>query len=313
MKILIVHAHPEPKSFNGALTQRAVDTFTAEGHEVVVSDLYAMGFDPVSDRSNFTTVADPDYYKQQAEEAYATEHGGFAADVLAEIEKLEWCDALIFQFPLWWFGAPAILKGWVDRVFAYKRTYAGGFWYGKGAFKDKRALISVTTGGMDTAYSPTGLNGDMSRLLFPIQHGMLAFTGFQVLPPALFYSVAHISDADRAAMLDGWSERLRSIWTTDPIVWTPTLNDIDDTLRDTTPRFMAQFTVKDTPPAELLKDEAAATARLQAQGIIQSLHITEDHRQGWLILRAPDEESAQRHLKALPLFEYLEFTVVRLE
>ncbi|TIT69787.1 MAG: NAD(P)H-dependent oxidoreductase, partial [Mesorhizobium sp.] len=71
MRIFIVHAHPEPKSFNGALTRTAQEALSASGHEVVVSDLYAMGFNPVSDRRNFTAVRDPNYYRQQVEEANA--------------------------------------------------------------------------------------------------------------------------------------------------------------------------------------------------------------------------------------------------
>jgi NAD(P)H dehydrogenase (quinone) len=94
-----------------------------------------MGFDPVSDRQNFTTPADGDYLKQQGEEAHATAHGGFATDIKAELEKLDWCDVLIFQFPIWWFGLPAILKGWVVRVFALDRIYGGGRWFDNGYFK----------------------------------------------------------------------------------------------------------------------------------------------------------------------------------
>ncbi|MEL0020117.1 MAG: NAD(P)H-dependent oxidoreductase, partial [Rickettsiales bacterium] len=72
MKVFIVHAHHEPKSFNGALTRAAESALLAQGHEVRISDLCAMGFDPVSDRRNFTTTGDPDYLKQQVEEAHAT-------------------------------------------------------------------------------------------------------------------------------------------------------------------------------------------------------------------------------------------------
>ena len=60
------------------------------------------------------------FFKQQQEELYADEHLGFAPEIEAEIQKLERCDLLVFSFPLWWFGLPAILKGWVDRVFAYR-------------------------------------------------------------------------------------------------------------------------------------------------------------------------------------------------
>jgi NAD(P)H dehydrogenase (quinone) len=115
----------EPKSFKGALTRAATEALTAAGHEVVVSDLHAMGFNPVSDRRNFTNVHDPDYYRQQAEEADAAAVDGFAPDLEVEMDKLFWYDALILQFPLWWFGLPAILKGWIDRVIA-----SGGRIYG---------------------------------------------------------------------------------------------------------------------------------------------------------------------------------------
>src|SRR5215469_16872122 len=65
MRVFIVHAHPEPMSFSGALTRTATAALADAGHEVVVSDLYAIGFNPVSGRHNFTTVSDPDYYRQQ--------------------------------------------------------------------------------------------------------------------------------------------------------------------------------------------------------------------------------------------------------
>lgn len=58
-----------------------------------------MRFNPVSDRRNFMSVKDPDYFKQQLEERYATEVGGFIPEVEAEIQKLEWCDLMIWQFP----------------------------------------------------------------------------------------------------------------------------------------------------------------------------------------------------------------------
>src|SRR5229473_3138426 len=112
MKILIIYAHPEPKSMNGAMFSSAIDTLTNAGHEVKVSDLYAMQFNPVSDRANFTTVNDPVFFKQQLEEVYAAQLNGFAASIEEEQQKVEWCDLMIWQFPLWWFSVPAILKGW---------------------------------------------------------------------------------------------------------------------------------------------------------------------------------------------------------
>jgi NAD(P)H dehydrogenase (quinone) len=172
-------AHPEPRSFNGALFETAVATLRASGHTVATSDLYRMGFDPASSRGNFTTVKDPDYLRLQVEELHASEVGGFAPEVEAEIAKIEAADLMIWQFPLWWFGLPAILKGWVDRVFAIGRTYGMGHSYETGVFRGKRALLSLTTGGPRESYAPDGFNGDIEAILRPIHRGMLEFTGFQ--------------------------------------------------------------------------------------------------------------------------------------
>ena len=99
MRVFVVHAHHEPTSFNGALTREAVASLGAAGHEVVVSDLYAMGFDPVSDRRNFRTVRDPERLKQQNEESHASACDGYVGELQAEMDKLAWCDALVLQFP----------------------------------------------------------------------------------------------------------------------------------------------------------------------------------------------------------------------
>jgi NAD(P)H dehydrogenase (quinone) len=104
MNVFIVHAHPEPASFNAALTGRAREVLSTKGHTVEISDLYAMPFNPVYGRHNTTTVRDSTFFKPQLEEQHASEVDGFAPDILAEIEKLERCDVLILQFPLWWFG-----------------------------------------------------------------------------------------------------------------------------------------------------------------------------------------------------------------
>jgi len=217
MRIFVVFAHPEHRSFNGALLRIAVETLEAADHEVQVSDLYAMGFDPTSGRHNFTSVRDPDYFKQQLEELHATEVGGFVTAIEEELEKLEWCDLMIWQFPLWWFGLPAILKGWVDRVFAMGRTYGGGHFYKDGIFAGKRAFISLTTGSPAAAYERGGFNGGIHPILRPIQRGMLRFVGFDVLAPHIVFGPAHQSDLDLRATLSAYARRLRHIESESPI------------------------------------------------------------------------------------------------
>ncbi len=230
MNVLIVYAHEEPKSFNGALKDAAVQVLRESGHTVVVSDLYALKFNPVGGKHDFTALADPDFFKYGVEQTKATEAKTFAADVVAEQEKLFEADFLIFQFPLWWFGLPAILKGWVDRVFAAGLTYGGGRWYSNGVFRGKRAMSSLTTGGGPTIYSPRGLNGDIHALLFPIQHGMLNFLGFDVLPPFVAWSVARSTQEQRTEYLRAYGERLRN-WRTSEIIPFPPLEEYDETFQ----------------------------------------------------------------------------------
>ncbi len=211
MNVLLVLAHPERLSFNGAMFDVAQTTLENAGHTVVTSDLYRMGFDPVSSRHNFTSIHNPDYLKLQAEEQLASETDGFADEVEAEIAKVEAADLMIWQFPLWWFGLPAILKGWVDRVFAMGRAYGNGHIYETGKFKGKRALLSLTTGGPADAYLENGFNGDLNAILRPIQRGILNFTGFSVLQPQLVYGPVRVDDAQRQAWLAQWAQRLREI------------------------------------------------------------------------------------------------------
>jgi NAD(P)H dehydrogenase (quinone) len=100
MNVLLVYAHEEPKSFNGAMKDTAVRVLQESGHSVVVSDLYAMRFNPVGGRHDFMSLADPNYFKYGVEQTNATEARTFAADVVAEQDKLFQADFLIFQFPL---------------------------------------------------------------------------------------------------------------------------------------------------------------------------------------------------------------------
>jgi NAD(P)H dehydrogenase (quinone) len=217
MNAFIIYAHAEPKSFNGAMFRTAQDTLRGAGHTVQVSDLYSMRFDPVSDRRNFASVKNAGLFKQQIEELHATEVGGFAPDVEAELRKMEWCDLMIWQFPLWWFGLPGILKGWADRVFAMGRTYGGERFYENGVFKGKRALLSVTTGGPEAVYQKGGWNGDIHAILRPIQRGILRFTGWDVLAPNLVYAPVRVSDEERQASLRSWAARLRNIANERPV------------------------------------------------------------------------------------------------
>ncbi|MFK0165700.1 NAD(P)H-dependent oxidoreductase [Rhizobium sp. NPDC090279] len=225
MKVLLVFAHPEPRSLNGALRDVAIKELEAHGHEVRVSDLYADGWKSEVDRADFPWLAPDDRFVAGAASKKAFETNALTEDVKAEIEKLLWADMLILQFPLWWFTMPAILKGWVDRVFAYGFAYGVGEhsdkrWgdrYGEGTLVGKRAMLIVTAGGWEEHYAPRGINGPIDDLLFPINHGILYYPGYEVLPPFVTYRVDRLDEAGFQSAVERLRARMRTIETTPPI------------------------------------------------------------------------------------------------
>jgi NAD(P)H dehydrogenase (quinone) len=208
MNVLIVYAHENNKSFNAAMKDVAVETLTATGHSVVVSDLYAQGFNPVASRHDFTKLSGAVHYKFQKEQRYAAEGGYFAADIKAEMEKFKTADLVIYQFPLWWFGLPAIMKGWFDRVFAMDFAYGDGRIFDRGPFRGKRAMCALTTGGPEQSYPDFN-----DTVLRPIQFGLLYFAGMDVLPPFTAFAAAHLDDDARKYLLAKYSMHLKGIET----------------------------------------------------------------------------------------------------
>jgi len=102
MRVLVLYAHPSRDGFDGAILARAVETLSAAGHEVDLFDLYAEGFDPMLSAGEW---------------AVNSESPANRAEVEAEVARLERAEALVLVFPTWWSGVPAVLKGFLDRVF----------------------------------------------------------------------------------------------------------------------------------------------------------------------------------------------------
>ncbi|TNC72219.1 NAD(P)H-dependent oxidoreductase [Rubellimicrobium roseum] len=102
MRLLVVHAHPVPESFGTALFRAVVETAEGAGHEVRALDLHAEGFDPV----------------MGPEERRGYNDGGPPDDpvLLRHIEHLRWAEGIVLVYPTWWYSQPAMLKGWLDRV-----------------------------------------------------------------------------------------------------------------------------------------------------------------------------------------------------
>ena len=210
MNILIVYAHPEPKSFNGALKDMAVTELTSLGHKVIVSDLYAMNFKAVADKEDFLNRQNEDFLKYAVEQKNAFQTNSFSKDIIDEQEKLLWADFIIFQFPLWWYSVPAILKGWFDRVYASGFVYSRDMRYDTGALKGRKAMLSLTTGSPKEAYTSFGMDGDIhEKILYHINHGMLYFAGLEPVEPFIAWTPSH-DEEERKRYLEEYKKRLHN-------------------------------------------------------------------------------------------------------
>uniref|UniRef100_A0A8C6LEF8 Ribosyldihydronicotinamide dehydrogenase [quinone] n=2 Tax=Nothobranchius furzeri TaxID=105023 RepID=A0A8C6LEF8_NOTFU len=221
-KVLIVYAHQSSGSFNAAAKDLAVEVLTAQGCSVEVSDLYAMDFKAAATVDDIKgSVKDADHFSYLRETKLAFEEGRLSEDITKEHAKIIEADLIIFQFPMYWFGLPAIMKGWIDRVLTNGFAFSTEQLYSQGVFKDKKTMLSFTTGSLESMFSPTGINGDMNVTLWPIQNGILNYCGFQVLAPQIFWAPALAAAEDRKGMLEGWRTRLQGLLEEKPLSFIP--------------------------------------------------------------------------------------------
>ena len=226
--VLWLSAHPEPRSLTGTLRDGGIAHLRAQGHHVVESDLYAMGWDPVlgpADGDRAGTAADRFCVSADTRAAHLARRR--PADVAREQEKLLAADALVIQFPLWWYGMPAILKGWFDRVlvsgFAFGTDPVSGrrLRFEQGPFTDKRALVALTLGDRPRAIGPRGKSGELTEMLFGLLHGTLAYTGMSVLHPWALPSADRLENGALDDVAEGLARRLDGLFTDAPIPYRP--------------------------------------------------------------------------------------------
>lgn len=229
MNILIVHAHPEPLSFTTAMKDHAVKVLEKLGHQVEVSDLYAMNFNPIASREDFSELSHPEYMNYALEQRHAYKNKQIAADIQIEIEKVQKADLVILSFPMYWTSVPAILKGWIDRVFVSGIFYGGKRFYNHGGMVGKKALLSFTLGGREHMFGDHAIHGSIEDLLLPIQRGTLAYAGFDVLPPFTAYHVPYISNEARQQILLDYQQYLHNLENL-PALDFPKLEQFDDKL-----------------------------------------------------------------------------------
>lgn len=125
---------------------------------------------------------------EQARQAAA---GAVTHDVAEHQAAVEWCDRLLLVFPLWWWSMPAILKGWIDRVFSTD------FAYGSRDLRGRKAMLCATAETKSERFAPT----DGNNPLHHIERGILKFCGFEVAPSFVVANIYDVADADRKKML----------------------------------------------------------------------------------------------------------------
>ena len=213
MNVLYIYAHQEPASFNAALKAVAVETLENAGHNVKVSDLYGMHFKPVLDASDFMQRKKPDKLALFPEQINATKTGTFVPDIMEEMDKVKWADLLIFQFPIYFTGMPAIMKGWLDRIFtagfAFDPITQGV--YENGLLKGKKVMMTITTGADENTYSEGGAHGDIQTLLKYITHCIFEYVGLEALPSYIMFSVNSQSQEKGQQRLENYGEILKGL------------------------------------------------------------------------------------------------------
>ncbi|WP_019202742.1 NAD(P)H-dependent oxidoreductase [Tsukamurella sp. 1534] len=209
-RALWVFAHPHGSSLNAMLRDEGVAALRSDGWTVDVNDLYAEGFDPI-----------------------LVDEGG--SDVRAQQARLCAADLLVLQFPLWWYSMPAMLKGWIDRVFERGFAYdvpdpgTGRFLkYGDGGLAGRRALAVVTAGDRPDSISPRGISGDVEDIFWPLLHGTFWYTGMAALAPHLITHVHGIDDARARELADRLAQRLRTVGSDEPIPYLPMTDEYYD-------------------------------------------------------------------------------------
>jgi NAD(P)H dehydrogenase (quinone) len=202
MKAHIVFAHPNLQSYNGQLRNTAIQSLEAIGWTVTVSDLFQMKFKASADEDDFTELYNTDFFDLQTEQNAATQNGTYSADITIEHQLLSEADVIIFQFPLWWYSMPGILKGYIDRVFSMGWAYGGGQ-----ALSGKKILVSMTTGAPEFAWTADnrGTIKDIFKHLFV---GTFGLCGLQPLEPFIVYGAKRQTEDDKNNVFENYKKRL---------------------------------------------------------------------------------------------------------
>lgn len=202
MKWLIIYAHPNQLSFNNAIRKTVVDELTSNGVEYCERDLYSLGFDPVLSSADFN----------------AMHSGTQLPDVLQEQKHITESDVIVFIYPIWWAGMPAIVKGYIDRVFSHGFAYRINGGNIEPLLAGRRAIVINTMG---TPYDVYYNSGMVDSIKLTVQSGILSYVGLDVVAHVMFGGVPSSELEER----QGWLLRVKEL--TKRVLQTPTKKTID--------------------------------------------------------------------------------------
>ncbi len=188
MKHLIVYAHPIKQSLNGYF-KTTLEEYLIENHEVEVRDLYQLNFNPV------LSVGDMAGQRK----------GEVCEDVKKEQGYIVWADCITFIYPIWWTGMPAMMKGYIDRVFSYGFAYRYDSGIQKGMLKGKQVTIINTHGKSDAEYSAIGMDKALSLTL---DTGIYIYCGLEI-NKHFFFDQADRADEER---ISDWEKQIKEIY-----------------------------------------------------------------------------------------------------
>jgi NAD(P)H dehydrogenase (quinone) len=182
MKYLIIYAHPNPKSFNHAILATISEELKKGKKDFKVRDLYRINFNPVLSTKDLSAV----------------ESGVVPQDIRKEQNYISKADTLIFIFPIWWSAMPAMLKGYVDRVFSLKFAYDITEDGVIGLLKGKKVFLVSTTGASKEDYEKMGA---FKMMKMSMDMAIFQFSGMKLIGHKYFPSVPYVSQQDRKKML----------------------------------------------------------------------------------------------------------------
>lgn len=182
MKNLIIYAHPNPASFNKAVKDRVLEVLEKNGDTFVLRDLNKIEFNPILSADDFG----------------AFQAGTYPDDINTEQQYIKEADVITFIFPIWWAGMPAILKGYIDRVFSYGFAYQYGADGAEGLLNDKKVILINTTGTPEEKYNEVGMFEAFKKTM---DMNIFNFCGIEVLHHKYYTAIPSSTPEERAFYL----------------------------------------------------------------------------------------------------------------